>query len=527
MEWKKVRKRGEDDLTKLRFSVPIKGATSYPAKTTYLGCCKPPSNHEQTDRRYRGNFTCFSFRQPKPIRQAARIKKTPTTTNLDNVAATYKISNDKENSGQLWFGRRTKGTLDFFVTALRSSISAKIAVISFITSKISLRSWSLSNSTSNPSGKIGSGSGSGSRWTPCCSGFGSGSRSSFDSGTGTEFSSFLKRFFKKSSLSAFLEVEAEAEAEGSSLDQQSLLEAEVDLLLIVILLVLRKDRGHWSHNQVGLRDTGLASLRGDAVPIPPLKKGLTLGLEVRKEGDDICDNPPSGICSRKTLPFNKPFGSCSILEFKNASVKNSFKSLEKRTKWVNGWVDFGAYWKRQVVGDGANPSSNLKRPIVSWGQLVDMVGDNGILAIGVQFKINPVANLKSAFRAFSITELLHSVLRKEQVIVEKTERRIAIAKGGVNCLNCSSACEVRVDGRWGNPVEGLKGGHANCIVKTGVIPPFFPRNEGGLGLWLINRKASKIVFEGTIEHLCLAIGLGVIGSVMAKLDSLGFEEGRP
>ncbi|CAB4304481.1 unnamed protein product [Prunus armeniaca] len=31
-------------------------------------------------------------------------------------------------------------------------------------------------------------------------------------------------------------------------------------------LVLRKDRGHWSHNQVGLRDIGLAGLRGEAVP---------------------------------------------------------------------------------------------------------------------------------------------------------------------------------------------------------------------------------------------------------------------
>lgn len=111
--------------------------------------------------------------------------------------------------------------------------------------------------------------------------------------------------------------------------------------------------------------------------------------------------------------------------------------------------------------------------------------------------------------------------------MEKTERRIAIAKGGLNCLNCNSACEVRVDGWWGNPVKGLERGHTNCIVKTCVIPPFCPRNEGGPGLWLINRKASKIVFEGTIEHLCLAIGLGVIGSVMAKLGSLGFEEGRP
>lgn len=44
---------------------------------------------------------------------------------------------------------------------------------------------------------------------------------------------------------------------------------------------------------------------------------------------------------------------------------------------------------------------------------MDMVGGNGMLAIGVQFKINPVANLKSAFRAFSVMELLHSVLHKE------------------------------------------------------------------------------------------------------------------
>ncbi|CAL8151413.1 unnamed protein product [Prunus armeniaca] len=32
VEWKKVKKFGEDDLTKLRFSAPIKGATFFPAK---------------------------------------------------------------------------------------------------------------------------------------------------------------------------------------------------------------------------------------------------------------------------------------------------------------------------------------------------------------------------------------------------------------------------------------------------------------------------------------------------------------
>ncbi|CAL8141046.1 unnamed protein product [Prunus armeniaca] len=150
-----------------------------------------------------------------------------------------------------------------------------------------------------------------------------------------------------------------------------------------------------------------------------------------------------------------------------------------------------------------------------------------MLAIGVEFKVNPVANLKSAFRAFPVMELLHSVLHKEQVVMEKTKRRVTIAKGGVNCLNRGSAREVRVNGGWGNPVEGLEGGHANCRVKTGVIPPFRPRKEGGPGLWLINREASKIMFEGTIEHLSLAISLGVIGDAMAKLGFLGFEEGRP
>ncbi|CAL8164786.1 unnamed protein product [Prunus armeniaca] len=28
----------------------IKGATFYPAKTTHLGCCKPPSNHENSSK---------------------------------------------------------------------------------------------------------------------------------------------------------------------------------------------------------------------------------------------------------------------------------------------------------------------------------------------------------------------------------------------------------------------------------------------------------------------------------------------
>ncbi|CAL2238153.1 unnamed protein product [Prunus armeniaca] len=41
---------GEDGLTKLRFSMPIKGATFYPAKTTHLGCCKPPINHENSSK---------------------------------------------------------------------------------------------------------------------------------------------------------------------------------------------------------------------------------------------------------------------------------------------------------------------------------------------------------------------------------------------------------------------------------------------------------------------------------------------
>ncbi|KAI5340065.1 hypothetical protein L3X38_019339 [Prunus dulcis] len=62
MEWKKVRNKGEDDLTKLRVSVPIKEVTSYPAKTTHLGCCKPPNNHEQTDRRQASPLESFDFK---------------------------------------------------------------------------------------------------------------------------------------------------------------------------------------------------------------------------------------------------------------------------------------------------------------------------------------------------------------------------------------------------------------------------------------------------------------------------------
>ncbi|CAL8134907.1 unnamed protein product [Prunus armeniaca] len=39
---------GEGGVIKLRFLVPIKGVTFCPAKTTHLGCCKPPSNHENS-----------------------------------------------------------------------------------------------------------------------------------------------------------------------------------------------------------------------------------------------------------------------------------------------------------------------------------------------------------------------------------------------------------------------------------------------------------------------------------------------
>lgn len=48
--WRKWRKMGESGLIKLRFSVPIKKVTLYPAKTTHLGCCKPPSNHENSSK---------------------------------------------------------------------------------------------------------------------------------------------------------------------------------------------------------------------------------------------------------------------------------------------------------------------------------------------------------------------------------------------------------------------------------------------------------------------------------------------
>ncbi|KAI5334967.1 hypothetical protein L3X38_025100 [Prunus dulcis] len=76
MKWKKLRKKGEDDLTKLRFSVPIKGATSYPVKTTHLGCCKPPSNHEQTDRRQASPLESFDFKPCSSIFFLTLLKHT-------------------------------------------------------------------------------------------------------------------------------------------------------------------------------------------------------------------------------------------------------------------------------------------------------------------------------------------------------------------------------------------------------------------------------------------------------------------